>query len=254
MNLSRAYTLAFEEDLSVGRVQTPTLAMLVERELAIRSFVPEDYLEVVATFRPAADPTANTYTRHVVPAPGRPTRPDKESLQKSMRLPADGEEAHQIVERARTGQAAIESVEVRNAADGAAAALRSDRAAAPRQPAVWLQRAEDARPRAGTLRTTQADQLPAHRQPAPVAGCSARRCRGSSGRSSGRTANTWHRARESGRWAGGSSTMRRSPITTRSSRPPRRPSAPACPPTSGRSTTWSAGACSAPGTRTTSGP
>ncbi len=42
MNLSRAYTLDFNEDLSVGRVQTPTLAMLVERELAIRAFVPED--------------------------------------------------------------------------------------------------------------------------------------------------------------------------------------------------------------------
>src|SRR6476619_2183383 len=52
MNLSRAYTLDFNEDLSVGRVQTPTLAMLVERELAIRAFVPEDYLEVLATFSP----------------------------------------------------------------------------------------------------------------------------------------------------------------------------------------------------------
>jgi DNA topoisomerase III len=56
MNLSRAYTLDFNEDLSVGRVQTPTLAMVVERELAIRAFVPEDYLEVVATFTP--DPPA----------------------------------------------------------------------------------------------------------------------------------------------------------------------------------------------------
>src|SRR5882724_8552291 len=37
MNLSRAYSLACSEELSVGRVQTPTLAMVVERELAIRS-------------------------------------------------------------------------------------------------------------------------------------------------------------------------------------------------------------------------
>src|SRR5882724_3050992 len=50
MNLSRAYGLALDAPLSVGRVQTPTLAMLVERELAIHDFVPEDYLEVVATF------------------------------------------------------------------------------------------------------------------------------------------------------------------------------------------------------------
>src|SRR5581483_11215555 len=57
MNLSRAYSLTYGEDLSVGRVQTPTLAMLVERELAIRSFVPEDYRNVVATFSPRAGET-----------------------------------------------------------------------------------------------------------------------------------------------------------------------------------------------------
>src|SRR5439155_21234108 len=42
--------LAFNEELSVGRVQTATLAMLVEREIAIRNFVVEEYLEVHATF------------------------------------------------------------------------------------------------------------------------------------------------------------------------------------------------------------
>ena len=52
MNLSRAYTLKYGDTLSVGRVQTPTLAMLVERELAIRNFVPDDYKEVHATFQP----------------------------------------------------------------------------------------------------------------------------------------------------------------------------------------------------------
>src|SRR5271156_6365130 len=38
MNLSRAYTLAMDDSLSVGRVQTPTLAMLAEREKAIQTF------------------------------------------------------------------------------------------------------------------------------------------------------------------------------------------------------------------------
>ena len=61
MNLSRAYTLAYDEDLSVGRVQTPTLAMVVERELAVRRFVPEDYLEVQATFRPTDAPKSASY-------------------------------------------------------------------------------------------------------------------------------------------------------------------------------------------------
>ena len=102
MNLSRAYTLTYGDELSVGRVQTPTLAMVVERELAVRRFVPEDYLEVVATFRPSARPDAEAYK-------GTWVR-DVEEIQKSARLPADGVEAGQIVARAKTGSAAIESV------------------------------------------------------------------------------------------------------------------------------------------------
>src|SRR5260370_9850535 len=38
---------------TVGRVQTPTLAILVEREDKIRKFVAKDYLEVHATFQAA---------------------------------------------------------------------------------------------------------------------------------------------------------------------------------------------------------
>ena len=50
MNGSRAFTLRYDSLLSVGRVQTPTLSLLVKRELEIRSFVPEDYCEVQADF------------------------------------------------------------------------------------------------------------------------------------------------------------------------------------------------------------
>jgi DNA topoisomerase-3 len=102
MNLSRAYTLAYGDELSVGRVQTPTLAMVVERELAIRAFVPEDYIEVVATFRPKGFPRADSYKGIWFK--------DLNDIQKSMRLPASGEEAARIVERAKTGEAAIESI------------------------------------------------------------------------------------------------------------------------------------------------
>ena len=42
---------------TVGRVQTPTLAILVEREEKIRAFVPRDYWEVLGTFRAAAAST-----------------------------------------------------------------------------------------------------------------------------------------------------------------------------------------------------
>ena len=100
MNLSRAYSIVYNEELSVGRVQTPTLAMIVERELALRSFVPEDYLQVVATFQ--ADPSATSYE-------GTWFRPEVKTVE-STRLAADGQEANQIVARARSGKAAIESL------------------------------------------------------------------------------------------------------------------------------------------------
>ncbi|MBK6576517.1 MAG: DNA topoisomerase 3 [Sandaracinaceae bacterium] len=50
MNLSRAYSLRYDDHLSVGRVQTPTLALVVERDLEIAHFVPEPYDEVHARF------------------------------------------------------------------------------------------------------------------------------------------------------------------------------------------------------------
>ncbi|NLD51637.1 MAG: DNA topoisomerase 3 [Clostridiales bacterium] len=50
MNASRAYTLAYNALLSVGRVQTPTLAVLVQRALEIRNFKPEEYYTLTADF------------------------------------------------------------------------------------------------------------------------------------------------------------------------------------------------------------
>ncbi len=100
MNLSRAYTLACQEEFSVGRVQTPTLAMLVEREREIRNFVPEDYRNVVATFSPREGATyEGTWFRSGV-----------EALDAAMKLAPDGVEASAVVERVRGGSAAIEKI------------------------------------------------------------------------------------------------------------------------------------------------
>ncbi|WDH74792.1 DNA topoisomerase III [Exiguobacterium marinum] len=54
MNASRAYTtllktIGIEDVFSLGRVQTPTLALIVNREREIKQFVPEPYFEVEAT-------------------------------------------------------------------------------------------------------------------------------------------------------------------------------------------------------------
>ena len=50
MNATRAYTLRYGVLLSIGRVQTPTLAMLVRRRQEIDRFKPEQYYTVRADF------------------------------------------------------------------------------------------------------------------------------------------------------------------------------------------------------------
>lgn len=48
LNITRALTCKYNAQLSAGRVQTPTLAMIVQRENEIRKFVPKDYWTVKA--------------------------------------------------------------------------------------------------------------------------------------------------------------------------------------------------------------
>jgi len=54
MNATRLYTLkygGYKQVLSIGRVQTPTLAMLVKRHHEIENFVPQAYWELHTTYR-----------------------------------------------------------------------------------------------------------------------------------------------------------------------------------------------------------
>jgi len=48
LNITRALTCKYNAQLSAGRVQTPTLAMIVQREQEIRAFVPRDFYNLVA--------------------------------------------------------------------------------------------------------------------------------------------------------------------------------------------------------------
>lgn len=48
LNVTRALTCKYNAQLSAGRVQTPTLALIVRRENEIKSFVPKDYWTVEA--------------------------------------------------------------------------------------------------------------------------------------------------------------------------------------------------------------
>jgi DNA topoisomerase III len=65
MNSTRAATIrlrsSFDGAVSLGRVQTPTLAILARREEEIRAFVPEPYWVVDASFRAVGEPAGRTY-------------------------------------------------------------------------------------------------------------------------------------------------------------------------------------------------
>jgi DNA topoisomerase-3 len=121
MNLSRAYTLSSGMLFTVGRVQTPTLAMVVARDREIRAFVPEHYLEVEATFEvPCADGLGRyrgTYhrapesTAHDAVGPQGPRAKLRVPPLEQARLPADGELAEAVAQRARQGQATVRAVE-----------------------------------------------------------------------------------------------------------------------------------------------
>jgi DNA topoisomerase III len=114
MNLSRAYTLMTQHErgrgvLSVGRVQTPTLAIIVERDRAIAAFVPEPYLELAivasptlaAGLAPEANPDATFEARYVR------SHDDREPARLDPKLP----EAELIRARATQGSARVHSVE-----------------------------------------------------------------------------------------------------------------------------------------------
>ena len=73
INMSRAVTLRLREGrgkpLSIGRVQTPTLALIVRQERRIRDFKPETYYELTAQVTTASG--AQVRMRHAPPSDAR---------------------------------------------------------------------------------------------------------------------------------------------------------------------------------------
>ncbi|MDB4991043.1 MAG: topoisomerase [Myxococcaceae bacterium] len=110
MNLSRAYTLMTQHErgrgvLSVGRVQTPTLAIIAERDRAIAAFVPEPYHEVALEL--AAEPKGTAPTAATFEARYVRTHEQHEPA----RLDARSDEAAQLCARALRGHASVHAVE-----------------------------------------------------------------------------------------------------------------------------------------------
>jgi DNA topoisomerase-3 len=104
MNATRAVTISFRRAgapreakppvYSIGRVQTPTLAIVVQREQAIRAFQPRDYWEVRGTFAAAAaaDGADTFIARWMAPA---------DAQKRSATRFGERTLAEQVVERAR---------------------------------------------------------------------------------------------------------------------------------------------------------
>src|SRR4051812_39634834 len=104
MNATRAATIrlrsAFDGAVSLGRVQTPTLAILARREEEIRAFTPEPYWVVDATFEPV-DGSSSAATRRYVGRYHDGSRP---------RIPT-AEAAQAIVDAVRGGRGEITKLE-----------------------------------------------------------------------------------------------------------------------------------------------
>ncbi len=85
MNATRLYTLKYGQNrqvLSIGRVQTPTLALIVNRQLEIEHFVPQPYWELKTLYRETT--FAVTKGKFQTEAEG------KEFLQKDRGIPLHG--------------------------------------------------------------------------------------------------------------------------------------------------------------------
>lgn len=94
MNATRAFTVKWGELLSVGRVQTPTLALIVRREREIEAFVPHQYWEVWAEF---ATTDRRTYG-------GKFIGPDGDRLPRA-------EDAQAVADRVKGQPGLVESVD-----------------------------------------------------------------------------------------------------------------------------------------------
>ncbi len=101
MNLSRAYALKSQEQLFVGRVQTPTLAMIVERDLKIRNFITEEYETLEVQFKVPLGDYRSTYL-------GKKDELKKPFIsQKEKRFALRSPEALEILRRVRESRSEI---------------------------------------------------------------------------------------------------------------------------------------------------
>ena len=158
MNATRAATIrlrsSFDGAVSLGRVQTPTLAIIARREEEIRAFMPEPYWLVDAMFEPPGGEPGRRYGGrfHAGAQPRLKTAAEAEAIVEAVR----GQRGRD--HQAREDQALREG----------AAAVRPDVAAARGQHALRLLRPPHAGRRAAALRGAQGAHLPAYELALPA--------------------------------------------------------------------------------------
>ncbi|MBR4746486.1 MAG: DNA topoisomerase 3, partial [Desulfovibrio sp.] len=112
MNLTRAMTIHWRSGatgvLSLGRVQTPTLALIVDRDLAIENFVSKPYWTLECPFTAEAGP----FTAQFVP------QPDMEGIDEEKRL-VDKAIADRIAKEASSQPGTVAAVERRQVSEAA---------------------------------------------------------------------------------------------------------------------------------------
>ena len=104
MNLSRAYALKTNEPLFVGRVQTPTLAMVVERDLKIQNFKPEDYIVIEGRFGAHEAEYRGIYI-------GEKAEVVKPITAKELRLPFNQQQVESLLSKMRQDSGTIAAVD-----------------------------------------------------------------------------------------------------------------------------------------------
>ena len=153
MNATRAATIrlrsSFDGAVSLGRVQTPTLAIVARREEEIRAFKPEPYWLVDAVFEPPGGRARRGATRAAT-TPARSRDCDRRGGRGDRRRRARRRPARSPSSRQTTQEGAR------------AAALRPHLAAARGQHALRLLRPPHARRRPAPLRGAQGAHLSAH--------------------------------------------------------------------------------------------
>ena len=158
MNATRAATIrlrsSFDGAVSLGRVQTPTLAIIARREEEIRAFVPEPYWLVDATFETVDDPRSYVGRYYAGSQPRLKT----------------AEEATAIVDAVRDGKGTITKLEKTKRSEKAP--LLYDLTSLQRggQHALRVLRPPDPGGGAAALRGAQGAHVPAYELALPAVG------------------------------------------------------------------------------------